>query len=400
MGAPISAGPTRLRIGLLTTEYPGYATTGGLGCTVRDLAHALAGLGHEVSVLLYGHAPGETGAAGKVGIVPLAVGGLPALLPAPLGRGSSIAMAFRLRRLLRELRLDVLEAPECSGMTAFLSLVHPPTKVIVRLHTAGAIVRQFDHLARSRFADWLERRAIETADAVVSNSEATRTLTRTLLRVRRSDIEVIPNPVADLFYGEGMRPAEPGPVVVFSGRLQWLKGVDVLVRAWPLVASRHPQARLLLIGEDTMTAPGGGSMLGHLRELMAAQPAGNIEFAGYLSTEALSERLRAAALAVFPSRWEGFGLACAEAMAAGVPVVVSNAEALRALVGEGVAGLVTPVDGVDELAAAINALLDDPERRRGLAAAARGRAEAFRSRTVAAQTLAVYERALRSGSRL
>jgi glycosyltransferase involved in cell wall biosynthesis len=364
-----------------------------LGSAVRVLAHALQESGHMVFVLLHTAEPITSPTDGRVEVVPANVGTLAKHFPAPLGRGSSLAMAARLRTLARELRLDILEAPECSGLTAFLTLMAPPARIVVRLHTPAAVVRAFDGEPRFRFGNWLERRAIETADAVIANSRATLDRTREALDVKRSDIAVVPNAVAREFFQDAT-PDPAKPLVVFSGRLQWVKGMDVLVRAWPAVLRKHPEARLLVIGEDTTTAPGGGSVLEYLQDFIGTNGITGIDFTGFLPATELQRILRKATLAVFPGRWEGFGIACAEAMAARVPVVVSDVPALRALVQDGAAGLVTRVEDSECVAAAIDSLLADSSLRERLSQMARTQAERFRPERVTEMTLAVYQETL------
>jgi glycosyltransferase involved in cell wall biosynthesis len=89
---------------------------------------------------------------------------------------------------------------------------------------------------------------------------------------------------------------------------------------------------------------------------------------------------------VMPSRFEGFGMVAAEAMAAGVPIVASNADALPDVVGT--AGVLVPVGDPAAIVAAVAALLDDAARRARLSAAARMRARLWSWDAVAADHLA------------
>ncbi len=102
-----------------------------------------------------------------------------------------------------------------------------------------------------------------------------------------------------------------------------------------------------------------------------------VRFLGNVSDDELPSYLRAADLFVFPSqnRLEGFGLAVAEAMASGLPVVIADMPGVREVIEPGREGLlVEPLLGAD-LAERIRELLDDPERRRAMGAAGRRRAE-------------------------
>ena len=103
-----------------------------------------------------------------------------------------------------------------------------------------------------------------------------------------------------------------------------------------------------------------------------------------------------AEIACVPSLYEGFSLPTVEAMACGTPLVVSRAGAIPEVVGAPglCADIVTPGD-VGELEAALEKLLDDPERRARMGAAGRARAQAEYSwRAVAEATAAAYQRAI------
>jgi glycosyltransferase involved in cell wall biosynthesis len=121
-----------------------------------------------------------------------------------------------------------------------------------------------------------------------------------------------------------------------------------------------------------------------------------VRFVSGLSDTELAEVVGSAEIACVPSLYEGFSLPTVEAMACGTPLVVSRAGAIPEVVGEDglCADLVTPGD-VGELAAALEALLDDPERRHRMGAAGRRRAlDRFSWRAVAEATAAAYRRAI------
>jgi glycosyltransferase involved in cell wall biosynthesis len=391
-----------LRIGFLTPEYPTEAYSGGIGSYVRQMAHSLAELGHSVFVLLA--VPSGEGVTwdGPVPIHRVPQSGLTARLPQPLAKGSSLRFAQRLARVADKLCLDVLEAPEFGGLTAFLHVFKPRgLRVVVRLHTCTAICRS---LANSRpeswrtrisrrLQDWLEKRAIETADSVTAISQATVDLTKTMLGVKRADFHVTPNPVNELFFSSpDTVPASGEPLVVFAGRLEWRKGPDILIRALPVLFERHPKTRICLAGGDTNTAPGGVSGLAYLSSLIPESARAQVEFSGFLQPEQLLKKYREAAVCVFPSRWEGFGLVAAEAMACGKAVVVSDTPGFRELISDGETGLFAKAEDPQDLASAIDVLLSDSCLRHTLGAAAgRDIRARFRGNSVGKSILRIYQ---------
>jgi len=393
-----------LRIGFLTTEYP-TSYTGGIGSYVRQMAHTMVKLGHSVCVLLCVSSPESFTWDGPVLVHTIGVPEDASRLPLPLGKRSGVIFARRLAELAKKHDLDLLEAPEYLGLTAFLSLVKPAKlRVVVRLHTCASICRSLNgyHPAsalsrlRDSAQDWLERRAIETADSVTAISSATVELTTRMLRLRRNDLLVTPNPVTDLFFSPATdSPIAAEPIVLFAGRLEWRKGPDLLIKALPAILERHPRVRFCFVGGDTNSGPGGTSMHAYLSSLVPGQASARVEFTGFVGPEQLLRRYRESTVCVFPSRWEGFGLVAAEAMACGKPVVVSDTSGFREVISDKVTGLFAKSEDPEALAATINELLCDSRFRQVLGATARDLAVTrFHSDAVGTSMLGIYRRTI------
>jgi glycosyltransferase involved in cell wall biosynthesis len=196
-------------------------------------------------------------------------------------------------------------------------------------------------------------------------------------------IAVKPNPVPD--------PGPPGPPgrgAVYAGRLSREKGVDLLLDAWRTL----PGATPLAIAGDGPEAPA-------LRA--RARGIAGVEFLGELPRERVAALLAGCAFAVVPSLcYEVFGLAAAEAMAAGRAVVASDAGALSELVEHGANGLLFRSGDAEGLASACRRLLDDPGLAQAFGREARARYEAELAPAHATERLlALYAevRAARSG---
>jgi glycosyltransferase involved in cell wall biosynthesis len=208
----------------------------------------------------------------------------------------------------------------------------------------------------------LARHVLRRAAVVVCVSRAL-AADASRLGVRR--LEVIPNGVElPPAVGEEATPAE----VLFVGRLSPEKGVEEL-------AAASAGLNLVLVGD------------GPLRDRLPGSR-------GFVSRDELDRLYAGAAIVVCPSRREGFGMACAEAMAHGKPVVASDVGGLRDLVVDGETGLLVPPRNPAALRAAIDRLLADPDLRRRLGAAGRERVgELCGWPGVIDRTLAVYRSA-------
>jgi D-inositol-3-phosphate glycosyltransferase len=164
-----------------------------------------------------------------------------------------------------------------------------------------------------------------------------------------------PKPLSRLLVG-----VPEGRLFVFVGRLERLKGVDLILRALALLTAdgRHPDARLLVLGED------GGGGVGEKARLQAlARELGvgdRVDFVGSVPQSRLAPYYSAAAAVLMPSYSESFGLAGLEAQACGTAVVASRATGLASIVRDGVNGFV--VGSADPVAYAerMRRLLEEP----------------------------------------
>ena len=236
---------------------------------------------------------------------------------------------------------------------------------VVTLHGTIRFARLSDvELARRR--PRLVRRLLRPAAAVVCVSE------ELAAAIREAGIEpvVIPNGVR--VPSEVGPPAEP-PEVLYVGRLSPEKNIDTLVDA---------------VGDLNLVVAGDGPLRPLVPQALGAVP--------HPEVERLLER---ASLLVAPCEREGFGVAAAEAMAFGRPVVAAAGGALLELVVDGETGLLVPPRDAPALRAAVERLLADPELRERLGRAARERArERYGWDAVIERTLEVYRAALAGSS--
>jgi glycosyltransferase involved in cell wall biosynthesis len=212
----------------------------------------------------------------------------------------------------------------------------------------------------------LARRAPRLAHGILRGAQvviaASTALAESARELGATDVRVIPSGVdlpADV--GEEAVP----PEVLYAGRLSPEKGVLELVEA-------AAGMKLVVAGDGPLRAQVPGAL-------------------GFVPHDELEGLYARAALVACPSRREGFGVACLEAMAHGRPVVATDVGGLRDLVVDGETGLVVPPRDPDALRGALERLLGDPELRRKLGTAGRERAGSqFSWNAVTDATLAAY----------
>lgn len=160
--------------------------------------------------------------------------------------------------------------------------------------------------------------------------------------------------------------AGTAPLLLFVGRLERLKGVDIAIRALAEVRRRgHADARLLVLGEDSRDA--NESEKERLKNIaLSLGVRGAVDFVGSVAHHELPYFYSAADACVMPSYTESFGLVGLEAQACGCPVVGSGVSGIRSVVRDGVTGFLVEGDDPRDYADRIGRLLDDTELAREL----------------------------------
>jgi len=181
--------------------------------------------------------------------------------------------------------------------------------------------------------------------------------------------------------------------VAFLGRLDFVqKGIDTLLKAWVLVCSKMPDAKLIIVGGGSEEAY---NMLKQIVDRLGLSD--NVIITGFAPEDALPKILNMSKIFVFPSRFEGFGLAVLEAMACGLPCVLSNIEVFRELYND-VAIFVEP-DDYRSLALTIIRLLKDEKFVKRIGERSREHAPSYTWTKVAMCELKVLYNVLKSKGR-
>ncbi len=272
----------------------------------------------------------------------------------------------------------------------FLPPVDASTRTIVTVHDLS-FVRHPESVmpGMSHHLNTWVPRSVQRANHVIAVSEATRQDLIELYRTPPDKISVLYHGVTPEFapvtsaarlnevrqkYNLGQN-----PFILSVGTLQPRKNYQRLVRA---LAQLEADLSLVIVGGR------GWQVEPLLAEIEQRKLAARVHLPGFVADADLPALYSAAALFVYPSLYEGFGLPALEAMACGTPVIATNRSALPEVVGN--AGLLIDPYNVDELAAAINRLLRDADLRAQLAAAGRARAAQFTWPAMARQLVELY----------
>jgi len=369
---------------------PNSGDVGGIVPYYVTMAHALRDAGHEVFVFAEATDELRPGLVQRDGLRvfryrnPVLLGDVPGLVL------RDVAIGQRLGRFIKEHAIDVLEAADYHGESAFLR-AGANARVVVKLHTPSRLkdmVLGKRPGPRARVIYALEHRAIRRADILLTPSAVCGSRSRCLLGLPR-DATIVPNPV-DLTTWRPHRAAARTPSLLFVGRFERYKGLDRLPPILNRVLSRRTEVFVRFVGDE----PGSqGELTRQVLQRTSPELRNRIEFRGRLVGQALLEEYQRAAICLVPSRFEAFCYVCAEAMACELPVIGSKGTAMDELIEDGEDGFLVDYDRGDDVAERIEYLLDNADIRNQMGAAARRRIESISN---PARVVAEWEQAVAS----
>src|SRR2546428_2995307 len=268
------------------------------------------------------------------------------------------------------------------------------TPVVQMFHTLGLVKAQAmdDSMnGEGQVRELAERAAVQTADRIVAASEIEMSDLITLYDADPAKVRVVPLGVDTRLFRPLRQADARAPLgrdaceflILFVGRIEQIKGIDVLLEAVGDLLRGRPDLRrrscLVVVGGaiDPRADASESEKIAELRAMVDAHGIGeNAGFVGSLAQRQLALYYSAAHVCAVPSLTESFGLVALEAMACGTPVVATRVGGLQTVVTSE-SGVLVPPGDAEALAHAIESLLDDMELRIQLSAGARARALTF-----------------------
>jgi D-inositol-3-phosphate glycosyltransferase len=376
---------------------PGTRDSGGLNIYVRELSREMAKRGHRMDIFTRrtdADTPQITHIDEGARVIQIEAG--------PLDAGKTDQ-----RRYLETFRKGVMAFAELNG--AEYDLVHShywmsgwvgqtladcwDAPHVVMFHTL-AEAKNRHHLderePKYRIAG--ERKVAQRADRIVCAGEGERDLLSEHYGVSRQRVSVIPcgvdivrfRPMDSLRARRRLGLDLGIPVLLFIGRIEPLKGIDVLIRAASQLDGRF---QLLVVGGDEKDDARKSALRALTGELGIS---GKVVFADAVPHDDLPTYYNAADICVVPSYYESFGLVALEAMACGVPVIASRVGGLKETVQDGRTGYLIPWRCPEPFAERLDLLLTNESLRRSLGREARRVAERYRWSEIATQVEDVY----------
>jgi len=380
---------TPMKIAFLTPEYPHERVghSGGIGTSIKHLALALVKQGHSVSLLIYGQ---------REDVVFETDGITFYLIKNRKLKGLSWWLTRqKIKRLINRLhsedKIDIVEAPDWTGITSYMRL-HCP--LIIKQHGSDTYFCHLDHRPVKAINKFHEKKALQSADGILSVSQFTGDLTNSLFGLNL-EFKVIPNGITltDFESTNAVGKSTSSPIILYFGTLIRKKGLLELPHIFNAVHNRFPKAQLVLIGKDSPDIKTESTSTWNIMQpLFTASARKQVLYKGAMPYSEMRKHIEGATLCVFPTFAEALPVSWLEAMALKRPIVASNVGWAKDVIDTGVNGYLVPPTNHSQYSKYIVRLLNNPDERRVMGAAARQKIEThFSAEIVAAQSVAFYQ---------
>jgi glycosyltransferase involved in cell wall biosynthesis/GT2 family glycosyltransferase len=379
-----------LRLAFVSQQYP-PGTVGGVGVWTAVMARGLAARGHEVTVVT-ASTSGQNTVDFEHGvwvhrIVPVWSPNRrePALPDLPQSLKDHLyAVHDEIERITSGRGLDLVSWPiwDLEGL-AVQSAGHLPT--VMSLHTTYGLALPSkpdwssredymrDHVGKIIAA---ESGALNGSPFVLANSDQIVADLSDLhaLDLNRPGVAHIPHGLPDASREIKRGRLDDGKIrLLFVGRLEARKGVDVLLAALPALLAKHAALEVVICGDDTAANSGGGHREAFQTRHRWDSWHERVTFAGLVTDEVLRQHYADCDLFVAPSRYESFGLIFLEAMMFAKPCIGTRIGGIAEVVEDEVTGLLVGPGDVESLSRAIDRLVEDAKLRHRLGKAGRAR---------------------------
>lgn len=280
-------------------------------------------------------------------------------LPRPLAFASAVGLEFNRRYAMLKPDVVVSADFEAEGLFTLLKSHRGEYQGIKFILTINGLTIQVSSSREKRrtkedleslqtpfirMLHAMEKLGILSAETVVAPTALIWEETQNLLGIKKASL-IIPNLAGDAFFQEGdlrenpSKQSEEEKYLLFIGRLEHRKGPDILLEAYLFLlrAGTPNLPKIIFIGGDCYWKEYGATFLQYWQPRLNDADRQQIIFTGQIDHELVAQYLHNAALCIFPSRWEPFGIVCLEAMAAGCPVIVSKGTGLQEVIGASLA---------------------------------------------------------------
>ncbi len=360
-----------IHIAYITPEYPapGIKHSAGIGTSIYNLALAFVKKGIQVTVIAYGQEKEDVFTDQGIRVITIRK-----------RQYSALGWYFhrkhiqkKVAKFIDEYNIGILEAPDWTGITAFMRFKVP---LVLRLHGSDTYFCHIEGRPQKRKNRLFEAKAIRQADAISSPTQFTLDKTLELFpSIQKKRSAVIPNGLFLDNFNIEEEMSQKHQILNF-GTVVRKKGALALAKIFNELHKQDSEVRLLVAGSDSPDALSGNSSTWQMMNTLLSDSAKkNVTYLGKVPYAEIKGLIAASSVCVFPTMAETFGMVTVEAMAMGRPVVNSNYGWAQEMIEDGKNGILVDPNDVAACAAAILAILKNPEKATSLGMHARARVE-------------------------
>lgn len=377
-----------MHIGFITPEYPHESLNkvGGLGTSLKNLAISLVAQGIQVTIFVVNQSFQQVFEEEGVNIHALKTKHF------KFGQWYFIRKYYNayINKIVKKESIEVLEAPDWTGITAFMKFTCP---LVIRFHGSDTYFCYLDKRKQKFKNHFIEKLAIKGADAFIAPTTFAGDVSKKLFKINNKIITAI-------HYGlflekfNNLQPNVYNPnEILYLGTLVRKKGVFELTKIFNRVNEQVPQAKLILIGNDSADQKTNSSSTWEIMKQQFSKTAlMQVNYLGKVPYESVQDYIKSAHVCVFPTFAETLGMVTIESMALQKPVVNTNYGWALELIDDKQNGYLVDPKATEDYAERIIALLKDKELTKKIGAEARLKVETtFDIKDIVKSNISFYE---------
>ena len=368
---------TKLKVCLISEEYPDETNFGGIATYQKRLALALTARGHHVTVISRALEKEQEYIENGVNVIRIIkrnTGNLVEDYTDYRMRVSDI-----LKDLTKKNMIDIIEVPDW-GAEAIFYAREKTIPMVVKMHTPLCVWSKFNKNGlgegiQEKMLKW-EMESVHLADKLISCTQILRDMVYSAMKLDKNvEIEVVPNPanIKD-FYLTGVKHKSKN--ILYCGSLEQRKGVDILAHSIAKVLENlnDDEIKFVFVGKDTNRNEKNISMIQYIKQIVPKEYHKHLVFMGQLANSELNLVYNNARLGVIPSRFDNLPYVAMEQMLAQMPIIASANTGVREMITDGTSGLLYNPTDPDELAQKIIYLYNNGDLAKKMGETARAEA--------------------------
>ncbi|MDI1256452.1 MAG: glycosyltransferase family 4 protein [Flavobacterium sp.] len=380
-----------MHIGFITSHFPFHnaKSVGGIGTSIKNLGDELVIAGHKVTVFVYNQEADEKFIEAGIHIQKI-----------KNIRFKGLSWWLTRKKIQHEIcktskfdKIDIVEAPDWEGITAFIKL---PCPIVIRENGSDTYFCYLDKRPVKKWNKFQEKWALRQANAIIAVSSFTGKVTNKIFGIDKP-FAVIPNGInIDMFFPEPI--AASHKTILYFGGIIRKKGLLEIPHYFNIVNEKFPEVNLILVGADMPDKISGSPSTFKMMELLFSLTAQQkVAFKGSVPYHEIKKYINAATVCIFPSYAEALPVSWLEAMAMEKAIVASDIGWSNEIIDDGKDGFkVNPAHHKDFAERIIRLLEDEPLRHQIEKNARKKISSKFSSKITANQTIECYKEIIKN----